>query len=274
MRPETADPTEADPRPEAVRASASVIEGDDAGTQAAGPRVLAEIAAESAKGSNAAVIEALIRPSGVGTHSGRSISSAVEALESADLPRMRVFHTFGVFAPLGALALSLSLGGNRLAQILFWIGAGVISVANMGLVWLARSKERWKPLPVGALWMIATTGTLPVLYYFGPFSAALMVQLLGIVIISLGRDRWTSVGVAWICICGHLALTVPMMLGWIDDVGVLTSAVAERSQLAIAECLAIAFMVSGYALGRWARHTNHQALSELAAAVRMIGDQQ
>src|SRR5437870_2045277 len=101
MRPdsEPTDATEADPRPEAVRASASIIESDDAGTQAASPRALAEVAAESAKGSNAAATVA--RHSGWGTNSARSIPSAVEALERADLPRMRVFHVFGVFAPLG-----------------------------------------------------------------------------------------------------------------------------------------------------------------------------
>jgi hypothetical protein len=275
MRPglDASDATEADPRPDAR--PGSEIDSEDAGTQAASPRALAEVAVEVdiGKGSNAAT-EAIAKPSNWGTHSARSVPSAAEAMEKADLPKMRVFHIFGMFAPLTAIGLSLLIGGNLLAQQLLWIGCGMISVANVGLVWLSGSEERWKPKPVGALWWFATTGAVSVLYYFGPFSAAAMVQLLGIMIIALGRDRWTSIGVAVICIVGHAALAIPMMLGWIDDVGVLTSAVAGREQLAIAEVLALGFMISGYALGRWARHVNLQALSELSDAVRVIGDQQ
>ncbi len=264
--------TQADLRPEAERASASRLATDgedDVGTQAASPHALADIAA-----SNVGTGQAEARPSVWGTHSARSIPTANEILERSDIPRMRAFHMFGIFAPLGGIALSLLLGGDPLAQKLFWIGIGLISIANVGLVWLTGSPERWKPVPVGTLWMVATTGSLSALYYFGPFSGALIIHLLGIVFISLGRDRLTSLGVAAICIFGHLSIAGPIMLGWMPDVGVLSSAFAETSQLAIAEILVLALLASGYALGRWARHVNKTALDELAKAVRVIGDQQ
>jgi serine/threonine-protein kinase len=263
------DRTEADPRPEAERASASVLDPDDAGTQAASPHALAEIAA-----SNAGTAQAEVKPSGWGTAARSAIPTANEVLERSDIPRMRAFHIFGVFAPLGAIALSLLLGGDPLAQKLFWAGTGIISVSNIGLVWLSGSPERWKPVPVGVLWMTATTGSLSVLYYFGPFSGAVIIQLLGIVFISLGRDRLTSLGVVAICFLGHLAIAGPIMLGWTADVGVLSSAFAETSQLVIAEILVLGFFISGYALGRWARHVTRTALDELAAAVRVIGDKE
>ncbi|MBA2538811.1 MAG: serine/threonine protein kinase [Deltaproteobacteria bacterium] len=243
-------------------------EDDNQGTQAASPRALADIAA-----SNAGTAQADAKPS-YGTHSARSIPTANEVLERSDIPRMRAFHIFGVFAPLGAIALSLLLGGDPHAQKLFWAGTVIISLSNVGLVYLSGSPDRWRPVPVGTLWMIATAGSLSVLYYFGPFSGAVIIQLLGIVFISLGRDRLTSIGVVAISFFGHLAIAGPIMLGWTTDVGVLSSAFAESSQLVIAEVLVLGFFISGYALGRWARHVNRTALDELAAAVRMIGDQQ
>jgi serine/threonine-protein kinase len=260
-----ADPTEADPR---VRAQ-SEIDPDDAGTQAASPRALAEVAA-----SNAGTGQAEPRPSGWGTNSARPVLTAAEVLDRSDLPRMRVFHIFGIFAPLSAILLSFMLGGDPLAQKLFWIGIGTISLANVGLFWLSGSQERWKPVPVGALWMVATTGSLSALYYFGPFSGAIIIHELGIIIIALGRDRLTSLGVAAICIVGHLAVATPILLGVFPDVGVLSSSFADRDQLIIAEILVIGFMVSGYALGRWARTVTKRALDELATAMRVIGDQQ
>jgi hypothetical protein len=244
----------------------------EAGTQAASPKALAEAAV--AAGSHAQTQDHEPKPSGWATASVRPSPTAAEALDRSDLPRMRMFHIFGIFAPLAALAMSLAMGGDTHARYAFWAGAGLLSVANAGLVWLSSSTERWQPTPVGILWIIATTGVTPALYYFGPFSAAVMVLMLGIVFIALGRSRWTSLAVVGICIGGHIALATPILLGWIEDVGVMSSIVATKTQLAFAEALIVLFLCSGYALGRWARHTNATALAELQSAMRVIGDQQ
>src|SRR5690606_18077125 len=134
-------------------------------------------------------------------------------------------------------------------------------------------QERWQPRRVGALWILATLGVLPALYYFGPYSAVVMVLMLGSVFIALGRSRWTSRAVVALALGGHVVLAAPIAAGWIEDVGILTSAGAGRGQLAIAELLIIGFLASGYALGRWARHTSAVALAELHDAMRVIGDQ-
>jgi tRNA A-37 threonylcarbamoyl transferase component Bud32 len=241
----------------------------EAGTAAASPKALAEAAVAASSQAQSEV-----KPSAWGTASVRPAPTAAEALDRSDLPRMRMFHKFGILAPLGAIAMSLAMGGDPIARYLFWLGGGVLSLANVGLVWLSESRERWQPRPVGILWLVATTGAIPALYYFGPFSAVVMVLMLGIVFIALGRSRWTSLAVVAICIGGHLALAVPIFMGWLTDVGVLSSIVATNGQLVIAEILIVTFLLSGYALGRWARHTSATALAELQSAMRVIGDQQ
>ncbi len=244
---------------------------EDAGTQAASPRAIAEVAAESA--ASTSVLE--VKPTGWPTASKGPGPTAAQALDHADLPRMRVFHAFGILAPLFAIGLSLLIGGDPFARYVFWAGAGVMSLANVGLTWLSLRAERWKPAPVGVLWIIATAaGVLPMLYYFGPFSAVVMVSILGIVFIALGRSRWISLSVAGICIGGHLGLAVPILLGWIDDVGVMPSSGAQPFQLLIAEVLVIGVQIASYLLGRWARRTNTAAIAELQNAMQVIGDQQ
>ena len=258
---EEADPTQLEPG------------GDtEAGTQAASPKAIAEAAVAAGSAAQTQHLEA--KPSNWSTASLRPQPTAAEALDRSDLPRMRVFHMFGIGAPLGAIALTLAMGGDELARYLFWAGAGLLALCNVGLVWLSGNQERWQPKPVGILWILATAGAIPALYYFGPYSAVVMVLMLGIVFIALGRSRWTSVSVVVICIGGHMGLAVPIFMGWIDDVGVLSSVVASRSQLVIAETLIVTFLVSGYGLGRWARHTSATALAELQSAMRVIGDQQ
>ena len=239
------------------------------GTQAASPRALADSAVGSrATGPHAA------RQSAVGSSSLRPVATAAEALDRSDLARMRAFHTFGVFAPVGAILMSLLLGGDPLLRHLFWIGIGLLSVCNIVLVYLTRSEALYRPRPVGALWILSTLGVLPAMAYFGPFSAVIMVPMLGIVFIALGRVRWTARATAAICISGHVVMSLPMIFGWLPDRGVLSSQLAGQSQLWAAELLIIGFLTSGYALGRWARSTSATALADLQQAMRVIGDKE
>src|SRR5690242_10401259 len=147
---------------------ATAIDGEtEAGTEAATPKALAEIKAASS-GSGTGLAEA--RPTGWGTAAGPQ-RSAAEVLDKSDQSRSRMFHLFGIIAPLGAVAMSLWIGGDPLARALFWAGIGLLCAANGVLFWMTGKVERFRPVPVGILWIVATIGVLPAVYYFGPFSA-------------------------------------------------------------------------------------------------------
>ncbi len=241
------------------------IEGTELGTQAASPKALADAAHATQEA----------KPSLWPTASQRTPSpTAAEAFDRSDLARSKMFHLFGITAPLGALILSILIGGDPTARLAFWIGAGVLSICNVGLFWLTSRADRYDARWVGILWVISTISVQPAVYYFGPFSAVVMVDMLGIVFIALGRVRWTALATAAVCIGGHVLLAVPILLGWIKDVGVLPSVMSGRFQLLIAEVLIVAFLSSGYALGRWARRTAAAAYAELQSAMRIIGDRE
>ncbi|MEO8554068.1 MAG: serine/threonine-protein kinase, partial [Kofleriaceae bacterium] len=236
-------------------------------TEAAGPKALAEALA----GSNDA------HPSAWATSSHRTpvpSATAAAALDRSDLKRSNAFHTFGILAPIGAIGFSLLIGGDPTARIAFWIGAALLSLMNVALVYLTSSPERYREGWVSALWVMSTLAIQPAVYYFGPFSAVVMVDLIGIMFIALGRKQAPAIVTAGICVAGHVAIAVPIMLHWIDDRGVLPSTYAGREQLWLAEGLIVSFLASAYALGRWARRTNANALAELQDALRVIGDQQ
>ena len=248
-------------------------EVDDAtglGTKAETPKALVE-ARVAGSGANTGLAEA--KPTGWATAS-RGPRSAAEVLDKSDLSRSRMFHLFGILAPLGAIGMSILIGGDPIARGLFWGGIAILCTCNVVLFWMTGKPERYKPGPVGVLWILSTLGVQPAVYYFGPYSAVVMVDMLGIVFIALGRVRWTSLATMFICIGGHVVIATPMLLGWIHDVGVLPSWNATTSQLIVAEALIVAFLWSGYALGRWARRTSATALAELQSAMRQLGDQQ
>ncbi|TMQ11801.1 MAG: serine/threonine protein kinase [Deltaproteobacteria bacterium] len=208
------------------------------------------------------------------SESARPVTTAAEALDRTDLSRMRAFHTFGIIAAIGAILLSAFLGGDPTARTVFWVGASLLGGCNVVLLYLSTSPELYRPLPVSILWLLSNFGFLPALVYFGPFSAVVMVHMLALVFISLGRLQWPAIGTLVISIGGHLAVTIPIILGWTTDRGVLTSFYAEPRQLWVAEVLVIGFLGSGYGLGRWARSLNARALAELQQAMRVLGDKE
>ncbi len=236
-------------------------------TEAAGPKALAEAAASS-NGSQASAWATASHRTPVPT------GTAAQALDRSDLARSRVFHIFGILAPIGAVAMSLAIGGDRVARLAFWIGACVLAVCNVGLLYLTSSPERYDERWEGVFWVISTLSVQPAVIYFGPFSAVVMVDILGIMFIALGRRQGTALATAAVCIGGHLAITIPIMLGLYVDRGVLSSVIAGREQLWMAEGLIVVFLISSYALARWARAANTRALAELQSALRVIGDQQ
>jgi eukaryotic-like serine/threonine-protein kinase len=236
------------------------------GTHAASPHAMADVAI----GSRATEIQA--RPTRASI--GRPLATAGDVLDHSDLSRMRAFHLFGVIAPLVAILVSFMLEGDPTARIAFWVGVGVLSVCNVGLVYLTRHEKLYTPRLVGVLWIFSTLGVMPSVVYFGPFSAVVMVLMLGIVFIAIGRVRWTALATTGICIGGHIAIALPIILGWFPDVGVLSSQHADQAQLWSAEVLVVGFLSSGYALGRWARSTSVAALTELQQAMRVIGDKE
>jgi serine/threonine-protein kinase len=247
--------------------AATDIDATEVGTRAASPKALADAAAHTS-GNEA-------KPSLWPTASHRTPAPlAAEALDKSDLARSRMFHIFGITAPLGALVLSILIGGNPTARLAFWIGAAILALCNAGLLWLTSSPERYSARAVGVLWIISTLVIQTAVPYFGPFSAVVMVDMLGIVFIAIGRVRWTALATAGVCIGGHLACAIPVIAGWAPDVGVMSSGLAGRGQLIVAEILIVAFLWSGYMLGRWARRTSATALAELQSAMRIIGDRE
>ncbi len=240
------------------------IDATQIGTQAASPKALADAAASLTEGPKHSVW-----PS---KHTNPP--TAADAFDKSDLARSRTFHIFGMCAPLGALAMSMLIGGDATARHLFWIGASIIAIGNACLLYFTSSPERYNAKAVGILWLLSTAGVQPAVYYFGPFSAVVMVDMLGIMFIALGRVRWTALGTAAICIGGHIAISVPIITGWIKDVGVLPSVVTSKDQLIIAEILVVSFLCAGYSLARWARRTAATALRELQSAMRIIGDRE
>jgi hypothetical protein len=152
---EDPDPTMVLPELTGSAGAHTDIDATEIGTQAASPKALLDAAAAGPHGQTELGPDA--RPSNWATASQRtSPTTAAEVLDKSDLVRSKVFHMFGVTAPLGALVLSLLIGGDPLARYIFWAGACVLALCNVGLIYLHTTPERYDAKTVGVLWVIST----------------------------------------------------------------------------------------------------------------------
>ena len=68
-----------------------------------------------------------------GSHRTPSPTAVAEALDKSDLARSRMFHIFGILAPLvRARAVDADRRRSAARQVAFWIGGGVIAVVQRG----------------------------------------------------------------------------------------------------------------------------------------------
>jgi serine/threonine-protein kinase len=186
---------------------------------------------------------------------------------------MRGFHAFGIASALIVLLASLGLGGDALSRHFFQAFVALFALTNVGTALLARSNRTWDPRVATALWVVGGLGVLPALYYFGPFSAVTLAFPLALMFVALDRDRTTAYVVFAVAVVEHLAVAVPIISGWTNDVGLVTAASVGRLQLVVLEAIILALITAGLGLGLWARLTSAAALAELADARLLIGDQ-
>jgi serine/threonine-protein kinase len=189
-------------------------------------------------------------------------------------PQLRsVYLLFGVFVALAGLIGVFWTGGDDTAKRIFQASMAWFALVNL-LAWLLAS--RFAQVSRGMLVAQATCGLVGSLslFYLGPFSAFTMVYVLVVMFVALSRERAHANIALVVTIIGHLLVTMPIILGLTEDVGLIRALGRTRGELAVIEVLLLSIVSGGYILGRRVRRIGAAALTDLADARRIIADQQ
>ena len=205
-----------------------------------------------------------------GTSTRRRLATSSEYLLAEEVARVHGF-TGGILVVISAGLLCVAfIPAPALAKQVAAFGLLALALGFAYLRVISRSVEVFDADVVGRIAVFMAAASATQVYYFGPNSAFPCVMSVGLYAYGLGGPRKQGPAVYLAAALGQGALGFPMAVGWMDDVGVISSndvpTVARVvGQIAIQTIYAVSFFV-----GRATANRSRALLSSLESAVRDI----
>jgi hypothetical protein len=200
--------------------------------------------------------------------SSTTVGSPLEALERDEMLRTRRFCIVGIAIALAGGAAVALLPGDPTATLLVFSAIG-LAIASITFL-LSRTGDPLqfrRPSSVFGWFFpaICITSALP---FFGVFSPAPIVLVLGIYFTGLGKNTVLAFSVYSICAGVQLVLAVLIISGALRDPGLITVELATRDQI-IVQALVQFVLAATFVTARMSRRTALVAVGELERAVRV-----
>jgi serine/threonine-protein kinase len=209
-------------------------------------------------------------PPTVTSEAVRNESRWLEALRRDTIDRHRVLAwQMAILLVSGGLFLPL-LGGDELALGLLFVSLFFTVGAYIAFLVITRDRSRYMDRWVawGAYFLAMMSA--PALYYFGPFSAAPALMMIGLVTYSIGGPFRHTLGVLIIVAGSHAIIGGLVVFEVIADRGLVRADNLPAYKKVIIECYIIGVYVAAYLLARGARRSTKAAVLQLESAVREI----
>ena len=205
-----------------------------------------------------------------------TISSPLEALERDEILRTRRFCIIAaLIAVAGAGAVPL-LPGDPTATALMLSAVGCALVA-IGFLWTRTNdpvKFRWPSTGLG--WFVPAAAVTTAIPYFGSFSPAPVVLVLGIYFTGLGKSSRLALAVYATC-AGAQAVAAGFVIAGVRDTGLIHMSLVVglgRFELIVMQGLVQLVLLATLIIARLSRRTAMIALGELERAVRLSGQRE
>ena len=195
--------------------------------------------------------------------------SSLEALERDEMLRTRTFCIIAIgIAGLGAIA-ALGLPGDPTASALL---LGACGLATLGILFLLhRSRDLGELRRPSTLlgWLVPAVCVTTAIPYFGVFSPAPIVLVLGVYFVGLGRSAGLAAAVYVMSAGVQAAIALLVITETTRDTGLVkVVGLSTRDQL-VAQGLVQMVLLATFLVARMSRRTTVAAVAELERAVRV-----
>ncbi len=215
----------------------------------------------------------LSRSSGVETVVTTAMTPA-DAIRQAELARIRFFVPVVVVLALAVLALMQWLGGRPTARIVAGAGIVVSIVAVLFLYPFAPNPSRYTKRRLAAVYFVCVVGGSGAVYYFGIFSPAPAVAVLGMFFVGIGRSTRVSLFIFVTALVTHAGIVAIVVGRAIPDYGLITGAGLEQTKQLAIQGAFLGIMSVTYLLARATRRQSEKSLVDLDRAARDVAQRE
>jgi eukaryotic-like serine/threonine-protein kinase len=203
-----------------------------------------------------------------------TIGSPMDALARDEVLRTRRFVVIGLLIALGGVIALPFLPGDPTATKLL---VASISIASVGLTYLlfrTRNAVRLHGWAVAFAWYIPAICVTTAIPYFGAFSPAPILLVLGVYFTGMGSSRWLATSIYLSCAASQ-ALTAGLVIGGVTrDTGIVRPEGLSTRTAIVLQILVQLVLAATFIIARVSRRTALVAVTELEGAIRAVAQRE
>jgi len=261
---------------------------DDSATQAAAPAArrksqsLSAAVAVATAGSVHAqnTLRMPVRAAGAAStedtsvRSGTTAATPIEALHLEEVHRTRIFVKICLLLVVGTLGCSVLVGGHWLAKLLMQGGAGFAGVVMLWLLWRLRDPANYDIREVTAVAFVLMFAAYLGIHFFGIYSPAPALIVLGIYFFSLGGSRRATATIYVSCVVIQAGLVIAEAFGILPDLGMIRGSNLTLAEKFLTQGLVQVLFLCAFLIARSSRKATLDAIERLEAAVRAVAQRE
>ncbi len=198
-----------------------------------------------------------------------TIGSPLEALERDEIMRTRRFCLIGALIGLaGGLSVPI-LPGDPTASVILVSSVGVAIVAILFLYTRTSDPLKFRRPTTLLGWYIPAVCVTTAIPFFGVFSPAPLVLVLGVYFTGLGKSSVLAAAVYVTCAGAQLIIATLVITGAVRDTGIVQIMPLGAQERWIVQGLVQVVLLGTYITARLSRKTALAAVGELERAVRL-----
>jgi serine/threonine-protein kinase len=203
-----------------------------------------------------------------------AVDSPLEALERDEILRTRWFCAIIISLGIAAaLAATFIPGGHPVARVVVYVAVAGGIAGGAFMLNRTRDPVRFRHPTTALGWFTAAVCVNAAVLFFGVFSPAPMVVVLGLYFLGLGKARRVAFAAYVIIAASHAAFALVVIMHWAPDIGLVRPELTTVQQIII-QALVQIVMLTTVVTARLSRGTTLAAMSELEQAVRLAAHRQ
>lgn len=207
-------------------------------------------------------------------NAGTTVTTPLEALRLDEIRRSRLLGITGTIL-VAAVFIALPFLELEPKTLPILVVAMIVTgILNVWLIYLCAKPERYTPTRVGVIWITVALMISGGILYFGVFSPAPIILVLGIYFISLGASFPIAFGVYFASAATQLALGLAVALDFIDDPGLVHVDYRDTQTRVVGVLLIQIVYAATFILSRSSRRTLMQSVTEFDHAVRSVAQRE